>query len=242
MSPPQPRDRDFDAVSLDAGGVLVVPDHGLLAWFLARAGVEVDRGRMDAAHYRGVGAVDRARSPAETFGDYVGGYLAELGVPAEREDAARAALDTIVVPPVWRQPIPGAIAAARRLADAGFALAVTSNADGNVAESLARAELAQCGPGPGVELVCVSDSGALGVAKPDPGIFLATAEALGLPPERVCHVGDSLHYDAEGAVAAGMRAVHIDPLGLCPAPTGHDHAPSLAAFADEVLGPTGRSD
>jgi len=228
--------RTFDAISLDAGGVLVVPDHGLLAWFLARAGVEVDRTRMDAAHYHGVAAVDRARSAAETFGDYIDGYLDGLGVPAEQHEAGRRALAAIVVPPVWRQPIPGAVAAARRLADAGLALAVTSNADGNVADSLARAELAQCGPGPGVELVWVSDSGALGVAKPDAGIFLATAEALGLPPARVCHVGDSLHYDAEGAVAAGMPAVHIDPLGLCPAPDGHDHATSLAAFADEVLG------
>jgi FMN phosphatase YigB (HAD superfamily) len=228
--------RTFDAVSLDAGGVLVVPDHGLLAWFLAEAGVEVDRTRMDAAHYHGVAAVDRARSVAETFGDYIGGYLDALGVPADRAAAARRALATIVVPPVWRQLIPGAVAASRRLAAAGFRLAVTSNADGNVADSLARAEIAQCGPGPGVAVVCVSDSGALGVAKPDPGIFLATAEALGLPPERVCHIGDSLHYDAEGAAAVGMVAVHVDPLGLCPAPEGHDHVASLAAFADGVLG------
>ena len=223
--------RTFDAVSLDAGGVLVVPDHGLLAWFLAEAGVEADRDRMDDAHYHGVAAVDRARSAAETFGDYIGGYLDALGVPPDRTGAARRALTTIVVPPVWRQPIPGAVAAARRLAAAGLALAVTSNADGTVADSLARAEIAQCGPGPGVELVCVSDSGALGMAKPDPRIFLATADALGLPPERVCHVGDSLHYDAEGAAAAGMVAVHVDPLGLCPAPDGHDHVASLAAFA-----------
>jgi FMN phosphatase YigB (HAD superfamily) len=229
--------RTFDAVSLDAGGVLVVPDHGLLAWFLAEAGVEVDRSRFDDAHYQGMAAVDRARAAPETFGHYIDAYLAALGVPAGQMDAGRAALATIVVPPVWRQPIPGARAAAQRLVAAGLVLAVTSNADGNVVDSLARAEIAQVGPGEGVEVAWVSDSGALGVAKPDAAIFLATAGGLGLPPERVCHVGDSLRYDAEGAAAVGMAAVHVDPLGLCPAPDGHDHAASLAAFADEILGP-----
>jgi putative hydrolase of the HAD superfamily len=228
--------RTFDAVSLDAGGVLVVPDHGLLAWFLAAAGVEHDRARFADGHFHGVAAVDRAQSAPESFGDYIGGFLRAVAVPDDQLDAGRAALDTILVPPVWRQPVAGALAAARRLAGAGIPLAVTSNADGNVAECLARHEICQCGAGPGFEVCHVSDSGALGVAKPDAGIFHATADALGLAPERVCHVGDSGWYDARGAAAAGMVAVHVDPLGLCP-DGDHDHVASLAAFVDDVLGP-----
>jgi putative hydrolase of the HAD superfamily len=228
--------RTFDAVSLDAGGVLVVPDHGLLGWFLAAAGVEHDRARFTDGHFHGVAAVDRAQPVAESFGDYIAGFLRAFGVPDDQMDAGRAALDPILIPPVWRQPVAGAVAAARRLAGAGIPLAVTSNADGSVAECLARHEICQCGVGPGFEVRHVSDSGALGVAKPDPGIFLATADALGLAPERVCHVGDSGWYDARGAAAAGMAAVHVDPLGLCP-DIDHDHVASLAAFVDEVLGP-----
>jgi putative hydrolase of the HAD superfamily len=150
--------------------------------------------------------------------------------------AAGAALATILVPTVWHQPLPGATAAARRLRAAGVRLALTSNSDGTVGEMLARHEVTQVGPGPGVEVEHVTDSGVLGQAKPAAAMFLTTAGALGLPPERVCHIGDSRTYDAEGAAAVGMPAVHVDPLGLCAAPGGHHHAASLAAFVDELLG------
>jgi hypothetical protein len=41
-------------------------------------------------------------------------------------------------------------------------------------------------------------------------------------------------FDADGAAAAGMPAVHVDPLGLCPDPS-HDHVGSLGEFADRTL-------
>jgi putative hydrolase of the HAD superfamily len=103
-----------------------------------------------------------------------------------------------------------------------------------VADLLARHEVAQVGPGPGVEVEHITDSGVLGVAKPDPAVFLATAAGLGLPPERICHIGDSGMYDADGAAAAGMVAVHVDPLGLC-SNGAHDHVGSLGEFADRTL-------
>jgi FMN phosphatase YigB (HAD superfamily) len=227
----------IDAVSLDVGGVLTVPDHGLLAHFLTVAGVAHDRSRFFDGHYRAMAAVDRARSQAEVFDDYYHAFASAVGVPEERMDAAGAALTTIVVPPVWHQPLPGAVAAARRLVAAGIRLALTSNSDGTVAEMLARHEVAQVGPGPGVEVEHVTDSGVLGEAKPAAAMFLTTAGALGLSPERVCHIGDSRTYDAEGAAAVGMPSVHVDPLGLCTAPGGHHHVASLAAFVDELLGP-----
>jgi len=225
--------RTYDAVSLDVGGVLVVPDHGLLAWFLTAAGVAHDRDRFAEGHYRAMAAVDHARSEPETFDDYTHAFVRAVGVPDDQLEAGVGALAAILVPPVWTQPLPGALAAARRLAAAGLALAVTSNADGNVADSLARHEILQVGPGPGLDVRHVSDSGALGFAKPDPRIFLATAEGLGLPPERVCHIGDSGQYDAAGAAAVGMVAVHVDPLGLCP-DRSHDHVRDLAELADRV--------
>jgi FMN phosphatase YigB (HAD superfamily) len=61
----------------------------------------------------------------------------------------------------------------------------------------------QIGDGPGVPVEHITDSGVLGVAKPDPTMFLATAAGLGLPPESICHVGDSGCYDADGASAVG---------------------------------------
>jgi FMN phosphatase YigB (HAD superfamily) len=224
---------DIDAVSLDAGGVLVVPDHGMLAHALRAAGIAHDGNRFTEGHYRAMAAVDRARSAPEEFADYAHAFLQAVGVPAAQLDAGAAALAGVLVAPVWHQPIPGAFAAARRLAAAGLRLGLTSNADGRVADMLARHELLQVGDGPGVAVEHISDSGVVGVHKPDAAMFRATADGLGLPLDRVCHVGDAGGFDADGAAAAGMLAVHVDPLGLCP--DGHVHVASLADFADRLL-------
>jgi epoxide hydrolase-like predicted phosphatase len=54
-------------------------------------------------------------------------------------------------------------------------------------------------------------SGEVGMRKPEPGIFVHTAEALGLPPER-CVMVDDLRPNVRGAVAVGMVGVHhTDP-------------------------------
>ncbi len=47
----------------------------------------------------------------------------------------------------------------------------------------------------------------VGVRKPEPDIFEAALAGLGLPPERVVHVGDDVDADIAGAKALGMRAV-----------------------------------
>lgn len=223
---------ELKAVSLDVGGVLTFPDHGMLAHALKHHGVEFDRARFSDAHYHAMAEVDRALAEPETFGDYTHGFLAAIGVPPAQTETAVAALRPVLVPAVWHQPIPGAVDAARRLKAAGLRLAVTSNADGGVAECLARYQMVQVGPGPGVEVEVITDSGIVGVHKPDPRVFQATADALGLAFSEICHVGDGGRFDAEGANKVGMMGVHVDPLGLCR--QDHRHVPSLAAFADQV--------
>ena len=77
----------------------------------------------------------------------------------------------------------------------------------------------------------VIDSAVVGVAKPDPRIFTLALDALGLPDAdrgTVVHVGDSLRYDVTGALAAGVRPLHLDPYGFCPAPDGHEHLRRLS--------------
>ena len=58
------------------------------------------------------------------------------------------------------------------------------------------------------------DSGAVGVAKPDPRIFELALALAGTTPERAVHVGDAYQYDVRGARAAGVRPVLVDPLGI----------------------------
>jgi FMN phosphatase YigB (HAD superfamily) len=226
--------RDIDAVSLDVGGVLVVPDHGLIGHALAAAGIAHDRAAFLDGHYRAMAEVDRSRAAPESFTDYTHAFLRAVGVDEQAVSAAAEVLDGVIVSPLWHQPLPGARDAVARLSRAGIRLAVTSNSDGTVADGLRRYELLQVGEGPGVEVEHISDSGCIGVHKPDAAMFVATATGLGLPLDRVCHVGDAGGYDADGAAAAGMRAVHVDPLGLCP--DGHVHVASLADFADRLLG------
>jgi len=50
----------------------------------------------------------------------------------------------------------------------------------------------------------------MGFAKPDPRGFRAVAEAAGLKPEQVLHVGDHPEQDVSGALAAGMQAVWLN--------------------------------
>jgi putative hydrolase of the HAD superfamily len=50
----------------------------------------------------------------------------------------------------------------------------------------------------------------LGYKKPDPRIFLAATEHLGLRPEEVMFVGDSFDNDIIPAIQLGMKAMHIE--------------------------------
>jgi putative hydrolase of the HAD superfamily len=133
--------------------------------------------------------------------------------------------------PVWCQPVPGSRVALQAMADRGLRLAITSNSDGTVADHLARHEWVQVGSGAGVAVEVVTDSGAVGVGKPDARMFHATIDGLGVEAARVVHVGDSVVYDVEGAQAVGMQAVHMDPFGLCDG----DH-PHISTLGDLLAG------
>lgn len=52
-----------------------------------------------------------------------------------------------------------------------------------------------------------------GRAKPSPCIFHAAAERFRLTPEHTLHVGDDLHHDVAGALAAGLGAAWLNRRG-----------------------------
>jgi putative hydrolase of the HAD superfamily len=87
-----------------------------------------------------------------------------------------------------------------RLRQAGLKLGVVSNSDGRVEQALAAAGLREY-------FDVVIDSALVGVEKPDPRIFHAALEALGVAPEEALYVGDLYEIDVLGARAAGMEAV-----------------------------------
>ena len=53
----------------------------------------------------------------------------------------------------------------------------------------------------------------MGVAKPDLRIFLAGAQAAGVAPHEVLHIGDDAHADGVGALAAGMQMAWLNREG-----------------------------
>jgi putative hydrolase of the HAD superfamily len=53
----------------------------------------------------------------------------------------------------------------------------------------------------------------LGIAKPDPAIFLAGCRALGVAPADAVYVGDDVLLDVQGAQRAGMRGVWMNRHG-----------------------------
>jgi putative hydrolase of the HAD superfamily len=208
------------------GGVLVVPDHGMLAGALVAAGVAHDRSRFWIAHYQAMAAMDRATSDPEDFTDYLWGFLAAVDVPEPERAPVHDRLSELLRTPIWCQPVPGSRVGLRALADAGVRLAVTSNSDGTVADLLRRHEWVQVGDGPGTSVEVITDSGDVGVGKPDPRVFQATIDGLGLAPERILHIGDSVHYDVDGGAAVGLQTVHMDPYGVCDS-GDHPHVRSL---------------
>ena len=70
-----------------------------------------------------------------------------------------------------------------------------------------RAKLAALGMQDRFDAILVSEE--FGAAKPDPTIFLAAAERLGVAPQKCLMVGDLLDRDIAGALAAGMRAAWV---------------------------------
>ena len=62
----------------------------------------------------------------------------------------------------------------------------------------------------------VLTSEGLGVAKPAAGAFHALCDQLRLAPRQVVYVGDDYTVDVQGALAAGLQAVHLDRTGVGP--------------------------
>ncbi|MBN2554861.1 MAG: HAD family hydrolase [Anaerolineales bacterium] len=140
-----------------------------------------------------------------------------MEAPEKRRDCARAVLfdwgDTLmqVFPlstgPMMEWPVvalmPGAAAALEQLHASWKVVLATNARDSNEIEI--RAALERVGISKWIDDVyCYKCTGIL---KPDPAFFDFIGETLGLPPDRMVMVGDSLENDVSGAEAAGLHAV-----------------------------------
>ena len=85
-------------------------------------------------------------------------------------------------------------------------LGVISNADGKIADVLARCGIADC-------FESITDSGIVGKEKPHPAIFEAALKSLGAKANESLYVGDVYSIDYLGATGVGMQAVLLDVSG-----------------------------
>lgn len=204
-----------EAILFDAGGTLVLQDPAELSRLLR---IPVDPNRAFAAHYRAMNAYARLRltGQEESWVWWQSHFFAGLGL-AEPETGSELTSNGYGL---WSAAIDGTVEAIFRLQRGGIRVAVVSNSDGSVRESLSRAGFDGL-------FEFVVDSHEVGLAKPDPAIFVHALDRLGLDPAAAWYVGDSIFHDVGGGIAAGLAAsVLIDPFDLA-----LEHSPRIASVA-----------
>jgi HAD superfamily hydrolase (TIGR01509 family) len=194
-------------VLFDAGNTLVFLDYARVAEGVGAALDMPLSGETLALHAPGAARV--MESAAGTDQERAAAYLEALfllgGVPAERLGEARNCLTRMHRERhLWCSVQERSAESLARLRAAGLRLGVVSNSDGRVEQALEAAGLRQY-------FDVVVDSALVGVEKPDPGIFRAALDALGVAPEEALYVGDLYQVDILGARAAGMEAVLFGP-------------------------------
>jgi putative hydrolase of the HAD superfamily len=192
------------AVTFDFGQTLAGLDTDLLARRLGERGLQATPERLEAAlpgAWHTYNAAIHGGAGGHPWKIFMRDLLERAGVgPAGLDEAVDFFWSEQPRRNLWRRPVAGMIEIVRDLRDAGVPLGIVSNSEGRIVELLEELGWSEYFP-------VVADSGKLGIEKPAPGIFLWAAGRLGIPLERIVHVGDSLAADVEGALAAGMRAV-----------------------------------
>jgi putative hydrolase of the HAD superfamily len=202
----------FEAVWLDAGGVLVLPDPTVLGPLLAYYGGSADVDCHRRAHYAAMAVKSAQGADERDWVEYDRAYVRTVGVDGDDLAEAAVVLGHSRIAALWRWPIPDSSAALSTLSAEGVPLGVVSNASGQIEAVLRRSGVCQVGTGGAVEVRCVIDSAVVGVAKPDPRIFdHAAVHFPDIDRNRIAYVGDSVRMDVMGARAAGLHPILLDP-------------------------------
>jgi putative hydrolase of the HAD superfamily len=218
------------AVLFDAGNTLLFLDYDRMAAAVGAAlGLPLDPARLAGAAGDAARAAERVRGKdRDRARVHLEALFTTAGVPASRMDEVRGCLERLHRENhLWCRLAAGTREALDRLRAGGLRLGVVSNSDGRVEEALVAAGLRGC-------FDVVLDSALVGVEKPDPAIFRAALDALGVAPAEALYIGDLYDVDVVGARGAGMEAVLLVQDVAVPGPDCRRFA-SLAALADDLL-------
>ncbi len=207
---------------VDAGNTLISMDFAWIRAELARCGIEVQVVDVERAEAAARPGIDAAFAAGGGYSESEGQSLFSLRLRAMLEQLElrvgpftlpRSELTARLVPVLhtpgelsrlWSNVLPGVPNALEKLRAMGLRLAVVSNSDGTCESILIEHGLRAF-------FDAVVDSTEVGFEKPDPRIFQRALEILGANPAQTLHAGDSYHADVEGARAAGVSALLIDP-------------------------------
>lgn len=219
---------DIKAIFFDAGNTLVFIDPRVVLPIFREAGADVDLARFRRAELKAraqlVSRIEEGAfgTEAHLWREYFVRLMADCGVPEEQLASVGERLrEAHGESHLWTHFDPGTVPALQRLKEAGYRLAVISNADGRVEGLMETAGIRDF-------FEFVLDSELEGVEKPDPEIFLRACARMGVEPGEALYVGDLYPVDVLGARKVGMHAVLLDPLGNLDYPV--DRIPDVAAL------------
>jgi len=221
MSDPPPLPDPVECVLFDAGDTLLSPSPSFQGRFVqvaAGAGLELEEAQVTAAIAAAVRAAEWPTDwtdPATQRSFWIRFYrqvLADLG-HTDGVALAEALFESFSDPAAYKL-FADARPALEALAGRGIKLGVVSNFEPWLEQVLALE---------GVDhlFAAVAISGKLGVAKPEPAIFMAALRQAGVAAEACVHVGDQQVNDVEAARAVGITPVLIDRYARTPDAPGH---------------------
>lgn len=164
---------------------------------------DVDKAVLDTA-YR------KLRALVMTSGNEIDAYVSvrdifEAHDISAEPDAIAVAIDELMVEALEAlRPVDGAIETVRFLRSQGCHLGVVSSA---VHHSFVEWAIRKMGLKDAFDSIVTSASA--GYYKSSPEIFRQSLKELGAEPHRSVHVGDSLRWDVNGAMRAGIKAVWL---------------------------------
>jgi HAD superfamily hydrolase (TIGR01509 family) len=198
--------RRVKAVLFDAGNTLVFLDYTRMAAGVGSAlALPLTAEHLAAQAPEAARAMERAGSDQERAAAYLEALFLLAGISRERLGEVRTCLARMHEEQhLWSSVTEPTRRGLARLKSAGLMLGVVSNSEGRVEQALEAAGLRQY-------FDVVIDSALVGIEKPDPRIFQAALQALGVEPEEALFVGDLYEVDVVGARAAGIEAILLGP-------------------------------
>ena len=204
--------REYDAIVFDVGGTLlnVVRDpHMAVVEAVAHLGsvsvTELTAGIQQAvAEWRLADGRPEVEDLPETWLNHNRRALEIVGFTGDVDIAAQVMEDTFLSDGWELYPdVAGTLAA---LSASGYRSGVVSNWPATLNATLEQVGIRQY-------FAAVVASADVGYRKPHPRIFQIAAKRLGLAPQDLLYVGDSVEDDVAGATSAGMDVILLDRNG-----------------------------